>query len=185
MTYRYKAIQLFRKAITAFQGNSEKPASKTAVMECRNPQPRKSANIAGPGDPKPQADSKYYGKSIMSFDQGSALVAACYLLMGQSQYLGDGVQDFMTLTRGSMSLRAEMLRLGFPPLFQNLEPVDSVETMRRYLLGVPPLDELWIAAGEKSLEKLTLVCREDLQLTYVKKLQDILINSRVDTFKGM
>ncbi|OAA41894.1 hypothetical protein BBO_05253 [Beauveria brongniartii RCEF 3172] len=112
MMYRCKAIQRFRKAITSFQ-EPEKTLKVAAPTESKNPKPKKSAKIAS--EPKPQTDSKHYGQSIMSSDYGSALVASCYLLMGQSQYLGDGTQDFMTLTRGSASLRAEMIRLGFPP----------------------------------------------------------------------
>ncbi|KAJ6789711.1 hypothetical protein PWT90_00575 [Aphanocladium album] len=180
MTYRCKAIQLFRKAITSFQ-EPEKAPKNTMPTESKNPKPRKSANIAS--DPKPQTDSQHYGQSIMSFDQGSALVAACYLLMGQSQYLGDGIQDFMTLTRGSASLRGEMIRLGFPPLFQNLEPKDSIETMRQYLKGVPPLDKPWIDAGETSLEMLKFVCADGLQLAYLANLENILLHARTDTFK--
>lgn len=182
MTYRCKAIQMFRKAIVAFQEPS-KPANPPAPTESKNPKPRKSAKIAG-GDPKPQTDSQHYGRSILSFDQGSALVASCYLLMGQSQYLGDGIQDFMTLTRGSASLRAEMIRLGFPPLFQNLEPKDSVETMRRYLLQIPPLDGApWIEAGETSLDMLKFVCADGLQRAYLANLENILRHARTDTFK--
>lgn len=181
MTYRCKAIQLFRKAITSFQ--DPEAAAKTALStEAKNPKPRKSAKIAG--DPKAQSDSKHYGRSILSFDQGSALVAACYLLMGQSQYLGDGIQDFMTLTRGSASLRGEMIRLGFPPLFQNLEPKDSVETMRKYLQQVPPLDKPWIDSGETSLEMLKFICGDQLQLRYLANLEDVLSASKTDTFKG-
>lgn len=181
MTYRYKAIQLFRKAITSFQ-DPEKSPTDTLPLESKNPKPRKSAKIAG--DPKPQTDSQHYGKSIISLDQGSALVASVYLLMGQSQYLGDGIQDFMTLTRGSASLRAEMIRLGFPPLFQNLEPKDSIETMRKYLQKVPPLDKPWIDDGETSLEMLKFVCTDSLQLVYLSKLENILLYSKTDTFKG-
>ncbi|TQW02851.1 Gal4-like transcriptional regulator [Cordyceps javanica] len=180
MTYRFKAIQLFRKAITSFQ-EPEKSAKAAPPTETKNPRPRKSANIAG--EAKPQTDSQHYGQSIMSLEQGSALVASCYLLMGQSQYLGDGIQDFMTLTRGSASLRAEMIRLGFPPLFQNLEPKDSVETMRQYLQGVPPLDKPWIDAGKTSLEMLKVVCADRLQLAYLANLENILLYSKTDTFK--
>ncbi|KAJ3473194.1 hypothetical protein NLG97_g10460 [Lecanicillium saksenae] len=166
MTYRCKAIQLFRKAITSFQ-EPDKPSKSSMPTETKNPKPRRSAKIAG--DPKPQTDSQHYGQSIMSFDQGSALVASCYLLMGQSQYLGDGIQDFMTLTRGSASLRAEMIRLGFPPLFQNLEPKDSIETMRRHLQEMPPLDKPWIDAGR--------------DLAYLANLENILLYSKTDPFK--
>nr|ACR78138.1 predicted Gal4-like transcriptional regulator [Beauveria bassiana] len=147
MTYRCKAIQLFRKAIASFQ------------------EPEKTL------------------ESIMSSDQGSALVASCYLLIGQSRYLGDGIQDFMTLTRGSASLRAEMIRLRFPPLFRNLEPEDSIETMRRYLQEVPPLDKPWIGSGEASLDMLKMICADKLQLAYVTNLEKVLQYSKVDCFK--
>ncbi len=153
----------------------------TVPTESKHPKPRKSAKIAG--DPKPQTDSQHYGQSIMSFDQGSALVASCYLLMGQSQYLGDGIQDFMTLTRGSASLRAEMIRLGFPPLFQNLEPKDSIETMRKHLQEIPPLDKPWIDSGETSLEMLKFICADGLQSAYLANLENILLYCKTDTFK--
>ncbi|OAA72519.1 hypothetical protein ISF_01592 [Cordyceps fumosorosea ARSEF 2679] len=180
MAYRCKAIQLFRKVIASFQ-EPEPSANIAAPKESKNPKPRKSAKIAG--DRKPQTDSRHYGQSIMSFDQGSALVASCYLLMGQSQYLGDGIQDFMTLTRGSASLRGEMIRLGFPPLFQNLEPKDSIETMRRYLQAVPPLDKPWLDAGETSLEMIRFTCADGLQLAYLANLESIVAHARTDAFK--
>ncbi|KAM3502640.1 hypothetical protein MY10362_004709 [Beauveria mimosiformis] len=63
MTYRCKAIQLFRKAITSFQ-ELEKTLKVAAPTESKNPKPRKSAKIAS--EPKPQTDSKHYGQSIMS-----------------------------------------------------------------------------------------------------------------------
>lgn len=180
MTYRCKAIQLFRKAIASFQ----EPGTATKAIvpaDNKNPKPRKSANIAG--DPKPQTDSQHYGRSTMSYDQGSALVASCYLLMGQSQYLGDGIQDFMTLTRGSASLRAEMMRLGFPPLFQNLEPEDSVETMCKQLQGSPPFDKPWISFGQTSLETLQFICVEGWHLAYLANLENTLQYCKTDTFK--
>lgn len=180
MTYRCKAIHLFRKAIASFQ-EPETTTKATVPRESKHPKPRKSAKIAG--DPKPQTDSQHYGQSIMSFDQGSALVASCYLLMGQSQYLGDGIQDFMTLTRGSASLRAEMIRLGFPPLFQNLEPKDSIETMRKHLQEIPPLDKPWIDSGGTSLEMLKFICADGLQLAYLANLENILLYCKTDTFK--
>ncbi|KAM3544630.1 hypothetical protein ARSEF1564_002498 [Beauveria bassiana] len=180
MTYRCKAIQLFRKAIASFQ-EPEKTLEAAAPTESKNPKPRKFARIAS--EPKPQTDSKHYGQSIMSSDQGSALVASCYLLIGQSRYLGDGIHDFMTLTRGSASLRAEMIRLRFPPLFRNFEPEDSIETMRRYLQEVPPLDKPWIWSGEASLNMLKMICVDKLQLAYVANLEKILQYSKVDCFK--
>lgn len=177
MTYRVKAIQLFRKAIVALQEPSPTVQQDTENRARSRVKRRHSKTISS-------STTSKSSDTFLSLDQGSALVASCYLLMGQSNYIEDGLQDFMTFTRGSISLRQEMRRIGFPPLFQNLEEADSVDTMRRYLENVPPLDEPWLDTGETALEMLKTICHNELQFTYLEFLERILSSSRTNTFQG-
>jgi hypothetical protein len=100
---------------------------------------------------------------IQSFEQGNAMLAACYVLVSQSAFIGDGLVEYMTFLRGcfvvgiQMGIREMKFLLHSPWRDQNVATTDpSLEI-------TPWIDPESVVACCRSLERFAYLCQRKPQ----------------------
>jgi hypothetical protein len=117
-------------------------------------------------------------------DGGDALLAACYALTFQSQFLKDGISEFLTMVRGCglVSIQLEMANV---PVSFSITLSDHWDFMETRLDNLPDVDSDLFEGSLASLEALLPLCEgHDIKISFHRALSDCAEAIRVDTQQG-
>ncbi|PVH73709.1 hypothetical protein DL98DRAFT_400502, partial [Cadophora sp. DSE1049] len=102
-----------------------------------------------------------------------AMLATCYALAMQSSYIGESVEDFLTMIRGCQMI----LDLQWPnrlgTVFENLDQESQQQILISTITVLPDIDQESIAGARKSLEALDPLCKQPLERKLLQYLLDI------------
>ncbi|KAH7395632.1 hypothetical protein BKA64DRAFT_674143 [Cadophora sp. MPI-SDFR-AT-0126] len=105
-----------------------------------------------------------------------AMLATCYALAMQSSYIGESVEDFLTMIRGCQII----LDLQWPnqlgTVFENLDQQSQQQLLTSTFTILPEIDQESITAATKSLEALDTICKQPLERKVLQYLLDIVIS---------
>jgi hypothetical protein len=96
--------------------------------------------------------SQALGKTARSYGESDAMLVTCHALAFQALYIGDGLNDFITMVRGCALTTAKIRQDNSPTAF-NLNPdwgVKSIASRLNKLLNINPilLQDAYIALKE-------------------------------------
>lgn len=107
-----------------------------------------------------------------TFEEGNAMVAACFILLHQSILIDEGLSEYLTFVRGCVLIPLQMGCKGLKFLFQNLLSDDEIEKTRPYLQAMPPVDLRSVDAANASLEDFGPLCEREAE----KKMHEGMLN---------
>ena len=99
---------------------------------------------------------KYFNRALSNglhtFEEGSAMIATCFILVFQSVLIDEGLPEYLTFIRGCVLLPLQMGYKHPKFLFQNLLSDDEIEKTRPYFQDMPAVDLRCVDAAYASLE---------------------------------
>jgi hypothetical protein len=120
-----------------------------------------------------------------TFEEGNAMMAACFALTFQSVFLEDGMIEYMTFIRGIMIVAVQMWMKGASFIFSNLMGDRHTEILEPYMSTLSLIDSSWTEAAAAAIGALTPLCHHDVELQYLGLLKDITENLSISSFAGM
>jgi hypothetical protein len=104
---------------------------------------------------------------------GDAILAACYALAMQSSYIGDSVEEFLTMFRGCHIVIAQQWPERLGSVFRRLDVDCQLHMASSKLIALPIIDSRLVAPARESLEALRLFCQGMLEKGVLEQLIDI------------
>ncbi|KAI1354318.1 C6 zinc finger protein [Xylaria sp. FL0043] len=108
-----------------------------------------------------------------TFEEGNALLAACYALTFQSVMLDDGMAEFMTFCRGIVIVAIQMCCKGAKFLFTNFLGDDRMGALQPLLEAIPPIQKDWTDMAVANIAALGPLCKTQVEIEYHQLITDI------------
>jgi hypothetical protein len=110
---------------------------------------------------------------VHTFEEGNAMLAACYVLVFQSVLLDDGFAEYLSFIRGCTLIALNMGCRKMKFLFHSILPTESLAKLDPYLKDGPEVNPGPVDAGCKSLEAFAHLCQRD----YEKELHSAILKA--------
>lgn len=107
--------------------------------------------------------------------EGDAILATCYALAMQSTYIGDSVEEFLTMFRGCHIVIAQQWPERFGSVFRRLDTDCQLHIASSKLISLPVIDSRYSGPAKESLEQLKQLCQGTLEISVVRQLLDIVL----------
>lgn len=120
---------------------------------------------------------KYFNRALSArlhtFEEGNAMLAACFILLYQSTLIDEGLSEYLTFVRGCVLIPLHMAGKNPKFLFQNLLSDEGIETTRPYLQDMLAVDLKSIDAAYESLERLGPLCEREVEKKMHERMLDL------------
>lgn len=134
----------------------------------------------------PAGSSSSPSSTTSVFEEGNALMAACFALTFQSVCMDDGMAEYMTFCRGVVVVAAHMYRQGGGRfIFRNWVGEDQQAILRPLIESVPPIRREWTDAAIAAVASLEPLCGHQVEIEYQQHLKKWAETLYVDSFRGM
>ncbi|CAG8972413.1 hypothetical protein HYALB_00001101 [Hymenoscyphus albidus] len=111
---------------------------------------------------------------LANFEQGNAMLAACFSLLFQSVLLEDGLLEYMTFIRGTVTVGFQMgvkrHRVLFEQAFEQTEIPESIDNL---MLAAPLVHPILVRKALNSLERLQPLCDHPVEIEMFKMLHEV------------
>ncbi|KAH6721468.1 hypothetical protein BKA61DRAFT_590793 [Leptodontidium sp. MPI-SDFR-AT-0119] len=102
-----------------------------------------------------------------------AMLATCYALAMQSSYIGESVEEFLTMIRGCQMILDQQWPNQLGTAFQHLDQESQLQIVSSKVRFLPDIDPESIVLGTRSLEALGPLCQQPLERKVLRYLLDI------------
>jgi hypothetical protein len=120
---------------------------------------------------------KYFNRALSArvhtFEEGNAILAACFILLYQSTLIDEGLFEYLTFVRGCVLIPLQMAVKDLKLLFQNLLSDEGIEKTRPYLQDLPAVDLKSVDAAYASLERLGPLCEREVEKRMHERMLDL------------
>ncbi|KAI1766608.1 hypothetical protein GGR53DRAFT_485927 [Hypoxylon sp. FL1150] len=117
-----------------------------------------------------------------TFEEGNALMAACFALMFQSIALDDGMAEYMTFIRGIVLVSAQMHCKGVKFIFSNLSHLDTSAILKPHMDALPLVRRDWVDMAVASIHGLEPLCRHQVEMEYHRLILEMAEALYTDSF---
>lgn len=117
--------------------------------------------------------NKALSQKAQHYGESDAMLAACYALTFQASYMGDGLEDFITMVRGC-ALTTEKIRREDVPTAFNLQPDWHFKVMAPRLASLPPVNHTLLEEGIAALEDIQPYLENDVDSDFHGALTDVI-----------
>ncbi len=119
-----------------------------------------------------------------TFEEGNALLAACYALTFQSVMLDDGMAEFMTFCRGIVIVAIQMYCKGAKFIFTNFLGDDHMSVLQPFMESIPPIQKDWTDMAVANIAALEPLCKQQVEIEYHQLITDIAKALYTSSFLG-
>lgn len=119
-----------------------------------------------------------------TFEEGNALLAACYALTFQSVMLDDGMAEFMTFCRGIVIVAIQMYCKGAKFIFTNFLGDDHMSVLQPLMESIPPIQKDWTDMAVANIAALEPLCKQQVEIEYHQLITNIAKALYTSSFLG-
>jgi hypothetical protein len=117
--------------------------------------------------------------------ESDAILATCLALSFGTSYLGQSIEEFLTLFRGCMLISRQEWRRKYDTLFDGLGISNQLKVIEPRLENVPLIDAALIREAAESLENIKHLCVEATNLEVYQYLVDVIGLLGVSSLQGL
>lgn len=123
-------------------------------------------------------------KDTWTRSQVDSAIALVFLLAAQSQYMDDGLFDFMTMIRGSVVVSKFFMTRGHEMSFDLERTVDPPSVPEQIRSSLPALDMHCLEAGRVALDSFLPSLHTEEQLELFQSIRAVFQASKISTQQG-
>lgn len=120
-----------------------------------------------------------------TFEEGNALMAACFALTFQSVCMDDGMAEFMTFCRGVVLVAIQMYCKGCTFIFRRWVGEDQQALLRPLMETLPLIPGGWTDMAVVAIDALEPLCQHQVEVEYHQHLKEWTRTLYVNSFQGM
>lgn len=117
-----------------------------------------------------------------TFEEGNAMMAACFALTFQSVLLDDGMVEYMTFIRGVIIVAMRMYVQGAKLLLGEYLGARQEEVLQPFMEQVPLIEQSWATAAVAAIELLEPLCQHPIRKQYHEKILDMAEQLQISSY---
>jgi len=103
-------------------------------------------------------------RGIQGFEEGNAMLAACFSLLFQSCLLEDGLSEYMMFIRGTVSIGYSMGAQRMRFIFEKIFDQEQLEQIDPEMHQAPLIDPRFVASACRSFENFKHLCQHKVEI---------------------
>jgi hypothetical protein len=111
-----------------------------------------------------EALNKAVAEGVTCWEQGNAMLATCFALLFQSVFLHDGLTDYISFLRGVVAIAMQLSQKKMKFVFTKFFPGDQLKMVEPGLATVPLMNYDTASAASRSLEKMSFLCKTQIEI---------------------